>query len=231
MRFPTLSATAALALSLLLTGPDAGAQAFDDEQAGLADAAYLGITIPLSSVLQNVDPVENPAFTAGRLDRGAREALTWDDPGLADTLSDVTLVTLSTSALALPFLTDGGTSRREWAGAIVALEALSGSALVSGIAKHLTGRTRPAGDSFNSFFSGHASTAFAAATTLTIFAYEYDWLDDDTRWAVPATSYLVAGATAYLRVAGDRHWLTDVLVGGVVGTAVSYLTFSLRAGD
>ena len=63
---------------------------------------------------------------------------------------------------------------------------------------------------------------------LTLYAYEYDWLDDSLRWIVPASAYLAALSTGYFRIAGDRHWLSDVLVGALVGTGASYLVFALR---
>ena len=32
---------------------------------------------------------------------------------------------------------------------------------------------------------GEAAMAFSGATMLTLYAYEYEWLDDGARWAVP----------------------------------------------
>ncbi len=38
-----------------------------------------------------------------------------------------------------------------------------------------------------------------------------------------ATGFVLAAATAALRVVGDMHYLTDVLMGAVVGTATGFL--------
>lgn len=112
------------------------------------------------------------------------------------------------------------------------LIALQSLALTSGVAygsKYLVARARP-GDgksgwesfgnaekrSDGSFPSGHASIAFAAVTP---FAKEYDapWL------------YGVAALGSAGRLAGRKHWVSDTVVGGILGYAVgSWLWQSQR---
>jgi membrane-associated phospholipid phosphatase len=79
-----------------------------------------------------------------------------------------------------------------------------------------------------SFYSGHSSTSFAAATALTIEAYEFHWLSDGTRWVVPALAYSAAASVGYLRIASDNHWASDVAVGAAMGTGVTWLVYELR---
>jgi len=70
-----------------------------------------------------------------------------------------------------------------------------------------------------SFFSGHTSEAFALAaasgTVATMRGY---------RWAplVWIAGGAVAATTSYLRIAADKHWITDVVVGIVVGAGVGF---------
>ena len=45
---------------------------------------------------------------------------------------------------------------------------------------------------------------------------------EDTAAVPCATGFLMAGMTGALRMVGDKHYLTDVLVGAVVGTAVGF---------
>ena len=65
-----------------------------------------------------------------------------------------------------------------------------------------------------SFPSGHTSTAFAAATSLSL---EYP------KWYVIAPSYLWAGTVGYSRMHLGVHYPSDVLVGAVVGAGTSFL--------
>jgi membrane-associated phospholipid phosphatase len=72
-------------------------------------------------------------------------------------------------------------------------------------------------DSNLSFYSGHTSLAFSlaasAGTVATLRRY---------RWSrvVWIAGGIVGAATGYLRIAADQHFLTDVLTGALVGTAV-----------
>ena len=68
-----------------------------------------------------------------------------------------------------------------------------------------------------SFWGGHSMLAFsvaAASTQVARLRGRPGW-----RW-LAAVTFAGAAATAWLRVAADRHWLTDVVVGAGVGTAV-----------
>jgi membrane-associated phospholipid phosphatase len=78
--------------------------------------------------------------------------------------------------------------------------------------------SRPA-DNDLSFFSGHSSEVFAltaaSGTIGTMRGY---------RWAplVWSVGGALAVTTGYLRIAADKHWMTDVLVGAVVGAGIGF---------
>ncbi len=209
---------------------------FDDVNPSWADAAYLGIVIPLDIALTVLPERPNSEQNPLAMDRAARGLLSWQNKDAAATVSDVALYSMVTTSLVSAPLFEWSVDEPELAASMVALEALATTALVTNIMKHVVGRQRPyaygAGldEGYDSFFSGHTSMTFASATLLTVYAYEYNWLSDTTRWIVPASTYLIAGFTGYLRVAADRHWLTDVLVGAIVGTGTSYLVYALRTG-
>jgi membrane-associated phospholipid phosphatase len=75
-------------------------------------------------------------------------------------------------------------------------------------------------ESVVSFVSGHSSLAFAIAVSTGSLASLRG--DEGKEW-VWATGLTCAAATAYLRVAADRHYLTDVLAGAALGAAVGWV--------
>jgi len=65
----------------------------------------------------------------------------------------------------------------------------------------------------DSFPSGHSSGSFAMAT---VFAYEYG---KDHKW-VPYVSYGLASIISASRLSGEKHWVSDIFVGGSMGFLV-----------
>lgn len=106
---------------------------------------------------------------------------------------------------------------------------LKGEVLAIGTAtllKKATHELRPDGSTYNSFPSGHATQAFAAATFL---CEEYK---DRYKW-MPYASYTVASSVGLLRVANNRHYISDVLVGAGIGylsMKVAYWTHQYKWG-
>ncbi|MBN2461755.1 MAG: phosphatase PAP2 family protein [Candidatus Cloacimonetes bacterium] len=78
-----------------------------------------------------------------------------------------------------------------------------------------------------SFFSSHASTAFASAT----FAYYY-YLDNYGA-SIPAAALLFGGAvaTSCLRVAAAQHFPSDVVTGALMGSLISYCICKVHSTD
>ena len=103
---------------------------------------------------------------------------------------------------------------------LLALHAFGHSQIVTAAVKQLTNRRRPVAldgsagfwNGGDSFPSDHASTTFAVAT---VFAYEYR----HHPW-VPVVAYTVASSVAVSRVVAQRHWLSDIAVGGSAGFLV-----------
>lgn len=81
---------------------------------------------------------------------------------------------------------------------------------------------RTAGERFRSFPSGHATGAWAAAT---ILANQYPRYG-----VVPIVAYTSAGAISYSRIALGAHWLSDVVVGGLIGYGCAKQVFSSHRG-
>ena len=79
-----------------------------------------------------------------------------------------------------------------------------------------------AGDSLNSFPSGHTTLVFtSAAFASTVVADLYP--DAPVRHLVAAGSFVAAGAAASLRVLAGAHFLTDVIAGAALGSLIGWL--------
>jgi membrane-associated phospholipid phosphatase len=164
-------------------------------------------------------------------DLHVRNALVWADTSAADVASGVIAFgaapVSAVLTLGLASDHDGVFSRNFAADLVMTGEATVLAMDLDQLTKFLTGRQRPfvhaespavarpaQPDDNLSFFSGHTTATFAlaaaAGTVATMRRY---------RWA-PLT--WVAGgalalATGYLRIAADKHWLTDVATGMAVG--------------
>lgn len=115
----------------------------------------------------------------------------------------------------------GVESRSSW-GRMAASDAFS-AILMAGVVeglKNVTHVGRPDGSDNKSFPSGHTAVAFMTATMLT---KEYGHLSP---W-VGIGANTVAAASGLARVANDKHWLSDVLVGAGIGIITTELGYCL----
>jgi membrane-associated phospholipid phosphatase len=124
-------------------------------------------------------------------------------------------------------------------------EAVSVSLLLNGVTKYLVGRPRPyvysddprvqeyarsqGKDSHLSFYSGHASTTFAASVA-GAYLFAQNTTDKHARAAVWGFELALAGATANLRTRAGKHFYTDVIVGALLGAAVGFAVPRLHGG-
>ncbi|OMP76612.1 phosphatase PAP2 family protein [[Flexibacter] sp. ATCC 35208] len=94
------------------------------------------------------------------------------------------------------------------------------------VLKKYTHQLRPDGSTYNSFPSGHTAQAFAAATLL---CEEYK---DRFHW-MPYAAYGLASGVGMLRMANNRHYISDVLLGagiGILSMKVAYWTHQYKWG-
>ncbi len=115
--------------------------------------------------------------------------------------------------------TFGVESRSSW-GRMLASDAFSALLMGSVVnaLKQTTHVVRPDGSNDHSFPSGHTATAFMTATMLTKeYGHKSPWIG--------IGAYTVASATGLMRIANNKHWLSDVLTGagiGILSTEVGY---------
>ncbi|HEY6099006.1 MAG TPA: phosphatase PAP2 family protein [Anaeromyxobacter sp.] len=168
-----------------------------------------------------------------RVDASARDLLVWSNAERAARLSDVLafgLVPAGMAAHQLLAARAAGDAKEGLVDVLVVAEAAALAMDLNQIVKLSAGRQRPfvhhgnwrdpdrtpQPDDNLSFYSGHSTLAFslaaAAGTVSDLRGY------GSARW-VWAAGMTLAATTAYLRVAGDMHYLTDVLAGAALGTA------------
>lgn len=90
--------------------------------------------------------------------------------------------------------------------------------------KDKAGQLRPDGSDHQSFPSGHTAQAFATATFL---AQEYK---DRLPW-MPYAAYGLASTVGVMRMANNRHYVSDVLLGagiGILSMKASYWTHQYK---
>jgi membrane-associated phospholipid phosphatase len=73
---------------------------------------------------------------------------------------------------------------------------------------------------YRSFFSGHTAFTFMAASLICVHHIKLDLMDGPGDELSCVTAYAGAAATGALRVMGDMHYASDVMVGAGVGTLV-----------
>ncbi|MFL5302088.1 MAG: phosphatase PAP2 family protein [Anaeromyxobacteraceae bacterium] len=200
--------------------------------ASVMGVSALAITVPtlLASDLIHprcpCDPSEINGFDRGAV--GNRSAF-------ADAASDVTAVAAILAPPLLDFL-EVGAGEAFYTDTVVFAEVLLVNGALVEIAKYAVQRPLPrtyAGDpslisepgGYRSFYSGHTSTVFAALTASAMTAR----LRHGERWWPWAIAGIVGSSVAVERVAGGRHFPTDVLVGALAGTATGVLVPWLHA--
>ncbi|MBU1238846.1 phosphatase PAP2 family protein [Myxococcota bacterium] len=170
-------------------------------------------------------------------DEMVRNALRWNysETKTANMASNIVLASIPLLGLAqLAFIHDDihNPTSGEWNGfgsaSLIYAETLAISLALNQVSKLFFMRQRPyarngsMGDSDAnvSFYSGHTSTAFVLATAA---ATLNDMKGGNYRALTWSINLLLATTVGYLRIAADKHYFTDVLVGGIVGTLIGVL--------
>ncbi len=185
--------------------------------------------------------------TPDSFDASARDALRLKSSAGRDSARDLSDAFLTTSVnyLAVDALavTWWGHDRRglAWQLTVMDAEAISVTAFVQSLTSGLTSRQRPyyvtcvgpllsqttdcrSNNRYRSFFSGHTSLTFTVAG-LTCQHHAHIPLYGGGAPEVFAclASIALAGATGYLRIASDQHYVTDVMTGAAVGSLSGFL--------
>lgn len=107
--------------------------------------------------------------------------------------------------------------------AFTSFEAIVVANLLTNVIKAATGRARPShGLGAKSFRPFSGRTSFPSGHATTVFAWTTPWLLYYGN--VPSIVLFVVGAgTAFVRMADNFHWFSDVFAGAVIGFGAGYL--------
>jgi hypothetical protein len=120
--------------------------------------------------------------------------------------------------------------------ALINAEAMSVAVAIQGVTAGFTSRERPYGRNcgstidgrlddcesskrYRSFFSGHTTLAFAGASVSCTNHIRHRVFGHTGADALACgTAYVAAGFVGAMRIVGDQHYATDVIMGAAVGT-------------
>jgi len=241
---------AVLALALAL-GLGPAAQAQDSSSDGLEYKPSLDVPLTLAGVAGTLAPHlltdDTKTWTcrwcdrnaAGRstlngLDAAVRRHWRWSDRQKAHDWSNAALAMSFVAPTSAFVAARGGFGNGFGDEMLIVVEASAVNMALTQGTKYLFRRSRPwaladapprghhvgSRESVLSFVSGHSSLAFAMAVSVGSLSSLRG--DEGKEW-VWATGLTCAAATSYLRVAADRHYLTDVLAGAALGAAVGWV--------
>ena len=194
-------------------------------------AIELGLLISLEYDFFNLNSYQNKRKEApNKFDNYFRDKLKWEKNKLdkAKLYSDILLYGIVLGSIpASPLLLKGNDYKTI---ILTNLEVLAINGLLTDITKYVVGRQRPSSyfntrdekkDAFKSFFSGHTSSAFAIGTSnAMMLSSEYP----NKKGIIWISAYTIATLTGYYRIAADKHYTSDVIVGAIAGSVVGYLT-------
>jgi membrane-associated phospholipid phosphatase len=190
----------------------------------LSITAVGGVAYPATAWAQDrLAPTTCTWCSPTSVDARVRDSLRWDDRKTAGNLSDVTAFVLSPAVGVGLILLH---TPPDWAEVIDNLVPIGESMVitewVTRLVKLSVARERPyahdgdpdSAEANLSFPSGHTSRAFALATSAGLIAHVRGYSIEPIVWAAGLS---LAGTSAYLRIAADSHYLTDVLAGAALG--------------
>ncbi|GAB4560190.1 MAG: hypothetical protein Tsb0020_06650 [Haliangiales bacterium] len=243
----SLSVVVAVGIALAAAPTSSWAQEAPSEHGVDVDFAVDGAVtagLLLSTGLVTLIPVDtdqrwdNELF--GDLDEGVKDNFSTSAAELSDML--ITLTSLAPVLLQLP----GGLNEETGRRLLLYSESVGASLFVNNVAKYVVQRPRPytynedprvqayeveqGKDAYLSFYSGHASTAFAAAVSGS-YLFSLGGNEEPTKATVWFFQMALATATSNLRVRAGKHFYSDVLIGAIAGSAIGFAVPALHADD
>lgn len=231
---------AGLILLLLLASSEANAEPWYRGKYGKNRVTHLALTVGLgltylASATVLVDGLspdncrwcEPPGF-----DSSARDALVWNNTDRANTYSNVSAFVVSPLVgIGLLIASEYDASPARLIDDLLPVgETIVMGQVLTNIVKFSVGRQRPYArygtrsdvthEDNLSFWSGHSALAFGLTTSAGLVAHWRGYATEPYIWGAGIALSLT---TEYLRIAADRHYLSDVVIGGLVGVGSGLL--------
>jgi len=218
-----------IVLLLVMLIPQENAWAADDvsSQDFLVASSGLGLAVGLELAKSRFTP-ETPRFSKpSGLDAYMRDKFRREGSGQhqAELWSDRLIYGVSMSSMIWgPLAVDD----REKS-LLINMKVFAVNSVVTNLTKIIVARERPYkhfgtrpswGSKDNtSFFSGHSSVAFSQAVCNAMILSDYYPDQEALIWS---SLLALAGTTAYLRVASDMHYFSDIVIGASVGSLIAW---------
>ena len=169
------------------------------------------------------------------MDETITDGLSWPTPSYAAKTADAVafgaVPALAFGALALSSGLEGRI-QNFGADALILAESLTISSLVNQFVKFGVGRARPftirnnpnmykdRADDNLSFYSGHTNLAFVLVVSAGTIAHLRNYDAEPYIWGFGIP---IAFLVAYARIAAQKHYFSDVLIGAIVGSTIGFL--------
>jgi len=201
---------------------------------GIVTGGLVVSTLTLLLLNDKLAPLDCKWCVPGPIDGDLSRSATWSNPLAANTLSNVMQFAIPVGVMGYGllqgYLLDDPASG--WADVLLITQATSLAMLTNVIVKYTTGRARPyvwqgnsdlypasVSDANVSFFGGHTTFVFAVVVSGSTLFFMQGM--PGAPWVL-GVGLAAAAFTGYLRMAANKHYLSDVLVGAGVGSLVGW---------
>lgn len=200
---------------------------------GVVTGALAASTITLYLLNDQLAPLQCRWCVPGTIDGNLSKSIAWSNPQAADTLSTAMVVAIPVGVMGFGLIQAYrfDDPAAGWSDVLLITQATSLAMLVTAVVKPSVGRARPyvwqgnpdlysnPYDANLSFFSNHTAFVFAVVVSGSTLFFMQDM--PGAPWVL-GVGLAAAAFTSYLRLAADKHYLSDVLVGAGVGSLIGW---------
>ena len=201
---------------------------------GIVTGGLAVSTLTLLLLNDKLAPLDCKWCEPGSIDGDISRSVLWANPVAANTVSNVMQFAIPVGVMGFGLIQAYryDDPAAGWSDVLLITEATSLAMLVNVVVKYTTGRSRPyvwqgnadlypatVSDANVSFFGGHTTFAFAVVVSGSTLFFMQDM--PGAPWVL-GVGLAAASFTAYLRMAADKHYLSDILVGAGVGSLIGW---------